>query len=309
MAHTFTFSARRSAICALAASLLCIGAIAPALAAGTIDKVKESGKLTIGYTTDVRPFSYNDGSGKPAGFAVDVCSKVAEAVKSELNLASLATNFVAVARADQFKAVEQGQVDLLCGAAPSLERRALVDFSIPVLLSGTGAAVRADAPVRLLQALSGTEPVGRPTWRGSTDQAPQRVVLAVVGGTTLEQRLAEVLKERRIVAEVVTANDTAAGVQLLAERKADALFGDRALLTDAVSRSASPADVVVLDGLFRRDPIALAVHRNDDDFRLLVDRALSRLYRSPELMAIYRKHYGVPTPAAVEFFRTVALPD
>jgi len=168
---------------------------------------------------------------------------------------------------------------------------------------------RADAPLRLLQVLSGNEPAGRPTWRASTDQAPQRAVLAVVGGTTLEKRLADLLKDRRIVAETVTVKDTAAGVQLLAERKADALFDDRTLLIDAVSRSASPSDVLVVDRLLRRDPIALAVRRNDDDFRLMVDRALSNLYRSPELVTIYSKHFGAPTRGALEFYQTVALPD
>jgi polar amino acid transport system substrate-binding protein len=304
MNHDFIRSLPRrvAAIAALAALAL------PALAAGTIDKVREGGKLTIGYTTDARPFSYDEG-GKPAGFAVDVCSKVAETIKAELKLPALAADFVAIKRADAFKAVEQGQVDLLCGAAPSLERRALVDFSIPVLLSGTTAAVRADAPVRLVQVLSGREPVDRPTWRGSTDQAPQRAVLATVAGTPLEKRLAQRLKERRIVADVVSVPDLAAGVQLLADRKADALFGDRTLLVDAVARSAKPADVVVGEHLFQRDPIGLALKRGDADFHLLVDRALTRLYRSPDLATIYTRHYGAPTRGALEFYQTAALPD
>ena len=117
------------------------------------------------------------------------------------------------------------------------------------------------------------------------------------------------LKDRRIVADTVAVSDTAAGVQLLADRKADALFADRSLLLDAVSRSGASADLVVLERLYRRDPIALAVHHNDDNFRLQVDIALSRLYRSRDVLAIYARHYGDPTPGAVTFFQTVALPD
>jgi len=304
MNHDFirTLGRRLGAAAALAALVL------PALAAGTLDKVKEGGKLTIGYTTDARPFSYDEG-GKPAGFAVDVCSKVAETIKTELKLASLNATFVPVGRADAFKAVEQGQVDLLCGAAPSIGRRAQADFSIPILLSGTAAAVRADAPVRLAQVLSGREPADRPTWRGSTDQAPQRVALAVIAGTTLEKRLAARLKERRIVAEIVTAPDLGAGVQLLADRKADALFADRVLLLDAVARSAKPSDVVVGEYLFQREPIALALKRGDTEFHLLVDRALTRLYQSADLVTIYTRHYGAPTRAALDFYQAAALPD
>ena len=98
-------------------------------------------------------------------------------------------------------------------------------------------------------------------------------------------------------------------MQLLADRKADALFADRSLLLDAVSRSGASADLVVLERLYRRDPIALAVHHNDDNFRLQVDIALSRLYRSRDVLAIYARHYSDPTPGAVTFFQTVALPD
>ena len=63
-----------------------------------------------------------------------------------------------------------------------------------MLLSGNGAAVRADAPARLLQALSGQAVAGQPIWRGSQGQAPERRVLAVVGGTTIESVLVSRLK-------------------------------------------------------------------------------------------------------------------
>lgn len=308
MQHTFVQDLHRAAQrAALICSLLCLGAAAPALAAGTLDKVKETGKLTLGYASDARPFAYTDASGKAAGYAIELCNQVADAVKSELKLATLAVEFVALPPPEAFRAVEQGKADMLCGVVPTLERRALVDFSIPIMLSGTTAAIRTDTAARIAQALSGRPPSG-PAWRGSPDQAPQRAVLAVVGGTALEKTLATRLKERRIVAEVVAVKDSAAGLQLLASRGADAFINDRALLLDAVASGGS-SDIVVLDLLFRRDIVALATRRNDDDFRLAVDRALSRLYRTPDMARIYTKHFGVPGADAVEFFQLVALPD
>jgi ABC-type amino acid transport substrate-binding protein len=297
-------SLRHVLICAL----LCLGIAAPAFAAGTLDKVKDTGRLTMGYASDTRPVSYSDASGKPAGYGVALCARVGDSIKSELKLSTLAVEFVALARDEAFGAVQQGKVDLLCGAVPTLERRALVDFSIPIMLSGTGVVVRADAPLRLVQVLSDREALG-PTWRASTDQAPQRAVLAVVGGAPLEKALATRLRERRIVADVVTVKDTDAGLQMLAARTADAFFNDRAVLLDAVARSKSPHDFRLLDRLFRRDVVALAVRRNDDDFRLAVDRALSHLYRTPDLAAIYSSHFGPPGAGVLEFFQMVALPD
>ena len=57
------------------------------------------------------------------------------------------------------------------------------------------------------------------------------------------------------------------------------------------------------------EPIALASVRGDEDFRLLVDRVLSRLYRSGEIGVIYTKFFGEPDASALEFFRFVALPE
>jgi len=290
---------------ALLAALLGTAALAPASAAGVLDKARESTRLTIGHAADMRPYAYTDG-GKPAGYAVEVCAKVAAALKDDLKLNALNVEFVAVPPAEAIAAVEQGKVDLLCGAEPSLERRAKVDFSIPIMLSGTSVALSADAPPRLVQALSG-DASASVAWRGSPDLAPQRVRLAVVGGTALEKNLESTLKQRRIVAEVVPAADTAAGLQLLANGGAHAFFGDRAQLLGAVARDGGRYQV--LGRIFRRDVVALALPRGDNDFRLAVDRALSRLYRSAEMTQIYTRHFGPPGPDARDFFQLVSLPD
>lgn len=287
-----------------AASLLGLAAIA---GAGTLDKARDSGKLTIGFL-DARPFAYTEG-GKARGYAIAVCDKVVDAVKAQLNLQSLQVDYVPVAANEAFRLVADGRVDLLCGAVPSLERRVLVDFSIPVMLTGTGVAVRSDAPPRLVQALSGLVQPERPVWRGSTDQAPQRVKLAVVGGIPLEKVLGSRLKERRIVADVVPVKDVDTGLQLLAGKDADAFFLDRSLLVDAVARNKGGGGVQVLDRVFGRDVVALALRRDDDDFRLLVDRTLSRLYRTQDMADLYARYFGPPPPATRDFFDLVALPD
>jgi ABC-type amino acid transport substrate-binding protein len=66
---------------------------------------------------------------------------------------------------------------------------------------------------------------------------------------------------------------------------------------------------VVLERRFSRESIALALPRGDDDFRLLVDHTLSRLYRSPDFAALYAGHFGAPDTALLEFFQLVTLPE
>src|SRR5262249_38986076 len=104
---------------ALALALLCLGAARPALAAGTRDKVKESGKLVLGFSIDTTPYAYTDSSGNPTGFGVALCNKVAEAVKVDLKLRSLSTSFVPLERGEAVGALQQGKVDLVCGIVPT----------------------------------------------------------------------------------------------------------------------------------------------------------------------------------------------
>jgi ABC-type amino acid transport substrate-binding protein len=283
-------------------------ATAPSAAAGALERAKGAGRLNIGYVTDMAPFASTDASGAPAGYAVALCGKIGDAVKSELKMPALAVTFVPLPKDDALAALGQGKVDLVCGAVQTLERRAVADFSIPIVLGGTGVAVRADAPVRVMQALSGNEPKNQANWRASTDQAPQRGVIATIGNTVLEKSLEERLKERRINVAVVTVKDAAEGLQLLEKGNADAFFADRSLLLDAVGRTRT-SSIKVLDRIYRRDLLSLAMQRGDDDFRLVVDRTLSHLYRSKDINAIFSTYFGAPTPEQQNFFQLVALPD
>jgi ABC-type amino acid transport substrate-binding protein len=287
---------------------LWLAAAGAALAAGTLERVKETGKLTIGYLADAQPFSYTEASGKAEGYAIALCRKVADAVKAEAAAAPVAVEFVAISGDERFRALEQSKIDLLCGAASSLARRATLDFSIPIIASGTGAVVRADAPVRLVQVLSGREPAEQPIWRASPGQAPERRVLAVPGGTTVERALIDRLKQRRIVVEVMAVKDIQDGLQAVRDGSAAAFFADRALLLSAAKRGTG-GDLVVLDRIFRREPVALALRRGDDDFRLLVDRTLSRLFLSKDIGPLYATYFGAPDQGALNFFELSALPD
>ena len=280
----------------------------PASAAGTLEKVKDSGKLTLGYRSDTRPFAFSD-SGKPAGFSVALCQKVADAVKAELKLPALAVDFVPLTATDRFEAVQQGRVDLSCGTdTPTLERREMVDFSLPIFFAGTGALLRKDADRRLRDAMEGRPEPAQPVWRAAPGVFSSNVVFAAVGGTTIEKSLIDGLRTRRITVTVARVPDYAAGVQMVLDRRAAALFGDRPVLLDAAKRA--PADeLMVLDRLFTREPLALALRRGDDAFRLLVDRSLSRLFRSPEIGPLYTTYFGAPDPGVLQFFQSVALPD
>jgi polar amino acid transport system substrate-binding protein len=137
----------------------------------------------------------------------------------------------------------------------------------------------------------------------------EKVVFAVVSGTTIEKALIDTLKARRIVVTVAPVAGYAAGVQAVLDRRAAALFGDRPVLLDAAKRGPAAGELLVIDRTFTREPLALALRRGDDAFRLLVDRSLSRLFRSKDFAALFTTYFGAPDAGTLEFFQSVALPD
>jgi polar amino acid transport system substrate-binding protein len=226
------------------------------------------------------------------GYAVALCQKVVDELKAQPGLGGLAVEWVPVEANDRLSAVQQGSIDVLCvPTSPTLERRQAVSFSIPIYAGGLRAAMRADAPAPLRQALGDTQ-VQRPVWRGSPAATYlAKSTFAVVTGTTAERLLAERIDELHIDARTVPVPDYRAGVQALLDRKADVLFGDPSVILGAIEPGEIDR-VLVLDRMFTHEGLSLVLARNDDDFRLIVDRALAKAYSSDDFRVLYRKWFG-----------------
>jgi len=304
----------RTRIAALAVPLLALAlplAVAtPSSAAGTLDRIKGSSSINLGYRADARPFAFRDDEGNAAGYSVELCQKVADQVKSQLGLDKLTVNWTQVTLDDRFSAVAQGKVDLLCGAdTATLTRRKDVSFSVPIFPSGIGAVLRADAPLSLQEVLSQATP-SRPVWRGS----PARTVLndqtfSVIQGTTAERWLNDRVATFGLTAAVVKVDGYDAGIKGVLDGSANAFFGDRPILLDAAKRSPSGQSLVVLDRFFTHENLALAMARDDEDFRLAVDGALSHFFGSADFGALYAKWFGEEDDSTKAFFQQNTLTE
>jgi putrescine:ornithine antiporter len=296
--------------CAIAALAVVSTVLTMPLAAGTADHIKQTGRIRLGYRTDARPFSYRDESGNPAGYSTTLCQRIAETAKADLGLSDLKIEWVPVTLDSRLVALREDKIDLLCGAdSVTLSRRSEVAFSIPIFPGGIGALLRADAPARLREALAGRPVPLRPVWRGTVDPGLQARTSSVVAGTTSEKWLTGRLVDLEIPGNVVRVNDYDAGVRSVLDRSSNIFFGDRAILLDAAKRSPAARDLIVLDRQFTHEPVSLALPRGDEELRLIVDRTLSRLYRTGDIGSLYTKWFGEPDESALAFFRMNALPD
>jgi putrescine:ornithine antiporter len=286
-------------------------AAAPAKpAATTLERVKSTGTLKLGYRTDARPFSFKDGSGNPAGYSVDLCNALAEAVKAKSGAADLKVEWVPVSVDNQLQAVQQHEVDALCAALTvTLGRREQVDFSQPIFPGGVGVVVRTDAPKRLRNILNGEAARYTPLWRAVALNILREQVFTAVPGTTAERWIKERGQEFQVEFALTPASSYEAGIQAVLDRKASAFFAERAILLDAVKSNKSAKDLLVLDRQFTYERLALPIQRGDGDFRLLVDRTLSKEFASAGYRGTYAKWFGEPNEKSEIFFRWNSLPE
>ena len=107
----------------LVAALAALAVALPAAAQeGTLKKIKDSGAITIGHRDASIPFSYYDDKQQPIGYAMDLCAKIVDAVKAELKMPNLKTNYQLVTSANRIPLMANGTIDLECGSTTKTSR-------------------------------------------------------------------------------------------------------------------------------------------------------------------------------------------
>jgi polar amino acid transport system substrate-binding protein len=289
-------------------------AFACALPAGaqTLDRIKETAFIKMGYIDDARPFSFAGAGGKAEGYTIDLCKRIVEELKKELGLPNLLSEFAPVALDLRMFAIDKARVDLLCSpTSVTLAKRKEVSFSIPVFAGGVRAVMLTTGAAKLRTALEADAKAQRdtPVWRGSpASRVLKGMTFAVVSGTTSQKWLESRRQKLGVSATIEPVADYHTGLRLLQEGKADAFFGDRNLMLAAID-PATRKSYTVLDRQFTHEPYALSLAKGDDDFRAAVDRALSRLYASPEFAKLYAKWFGEYDDRTDLFFQWVTIPD
>jgi ABC-type amino acid transport substrate-binding protein len=275
--------------------LICLVILLLPAAAGaaTLDRLRESGVLRIGYREDAPPYAYRNDVGEAAGYSVELCRAVAAHLRQALGLDAIRLEYVALDATGRFEAVRDGRVDIHCGAATAtLSRREVVDFSLPIFVDGASVLYRTDGP-RDFEGLAGHR-------------------VGVHGGTTTEEALRTTLDDLGLQVEVVTVADHDDGLRRLEEGDLSAYFADRAILTYLVMQSDAKGRLRLSERYFTIEPYALVLPRGDDDFRLEVDRALSRIYRSGEIARIFVASFGQgakPSEILEALYVISALPE
>ncbi|QJF50056.1 amino acid ABC transporter substrate-binding protein [Roseobacter ponti] len=259
-------------------AVIALLALPVAAGAQTLDRIKSTGEIRLGFRTDAAPLSYQ-ADNRPQGYTPIVCFALAPLIGEQLGLTDINVIFEPVDTKNRFEKVANGEIDLLCGASTiTLARREIVDFSEPVYVDGTAVALRRDAP-ETLSGLSGQK-------------------IGVRSGTTTAEALENTLSREGLEAQIVSFSNHPDGMTALENDEIQAYFADQSILMDMVLNSENQDKLKIFEGILTVEKHGLAMARGDSDFRLAVDRALSELYANGSMAQAFRQAIPDAEPGA-----------
>jgi ABC-type amino acid transport substrate-binding protein len=244
----------------------------------TLDKIKQSGTMTLAYRESSIPFSYLDDKAQPTGFAYEICQKIADSVKRATGRADLKLQYQAVTSANRIPLLQNGTIDIECGSTTNnVERGKQVAFAINYFYTGTRFLVKTGTSVHSIADLAG------------------KTVVSTTG-TTNYQIIRRLNEEQKLGIDLLGAKDHAESALLVQSGRAVAFGMDDILLYGLRASAQNPAELSVVGEPIQVEPYAIMVRKDDPAFKKLVDDTISGLMTSGEFEALYKKWFQSPIP-------------
>lgn len=269
---------------------------------GTLKKIKDSGTITLGVRETSIPFSYLDDKQQAIGYSIDLCMAIVEEVKKELMLPTLTVKTNPVTSQTRIPLMSNGTIDMECGSTTNnLTRQKQVAFAPITFVTGTKLVVKKASKIKSYKDLKGK-------------------TVVVTQGTTNERTIKALSDKENLNIKFLNAKDHAESFLTVESGRAQAFAMDDVLLYGLVAKAKNPKDFDVVGDYLSYDPYGIMFRKNDGDFAVVANRALSALMRSGEINKIYEKWFvgklpsgetmGMPMSPLLKFgFQLQALPE
>lgn len=266
---------RLALLMALLGSMLVSSGVA---VADTLQKIANSGRITLGYRESSVPFSYLAGPRQPIGFGVDIYTHLIPALKRTTGRSDLEVNWQALTSQNRIPLIANGTVDLECGSTSNTAARAkTVAFAINYFYTGPKLLVKQFSGVRDFDDLAGK-------------------TVAVTTGTTTMKLLRKMDLERSMNMQLLPGKDHADSFLLVDAGRAVAFAMDDILLYGQILNAKQPAQWQVVGTPPQVEPYACMLRKEDPAFKRVVDGVITDLMRSGEFERIYAKWFLSPIP-------------
>ena len=245
---------------------------------GTLQKIKDVGGITLGHRESSVPFSYYDDNQRVIGYAMDLCYRIVDAVKSNLKMDKLEVKLNPVTSATRIPLIANGTVDLECGSTTNnLAREKQVSFTITHFVTANRFVSKKSSNFKTVDDLKGK-------------------TLVSTSGTTNIKQINEIGAQRHLDLDIIAAKDHAEAFLMVETDRAAAFVMDDILLYSLVATSKSPDDYVISADALSVEPYGIMLRRDDPAFKKVVDDEMRATYKSGAINAIYEKWFLKPIP-------------
>jgi ABC-type amino acid transport substrate-binding protein len=255
-----------------------IGTAAANTTGATFSKIKSGAPLIIAFREASIPFSYLPSGSEPVGYAIDLCLRLAEAMRKEFKLPNMQVNYLPVSSAQRIQVMVDGKADLQCSSTTNnAERREKVAFTIPHFITGARFLVKSNSKID-----------------GIADLQGKKVVSTV--GTTVIKTIEQKNRERMLGLTILSAANHTQALEMVEKGQADAFVMDDILLYGLASSRPDPTALKIVGKFLTTEPLAIMFNKQDVPLKQFVDKEMRRIIQSGEINRIYAKWFTQPIP-------------
>ncbi len=265
-------------------SLFAAAAVATTLALpaaaqeGTLKKIKDGGSITIGHRDASIPFSYYDDKQQAVGYAMDLCLRIADAVKTNLKMPKLDIKYQLVTSANRIPLMANGTIDLECGSTTNnIARQKEVSFTITHFVTANRWVYKKSAKLDKLEDLKGK-------------------TIVSTAGTTNIKGMTEINAAKNLGMNIISANGHPEAFQMMETGRAAAFAMDDILLASLAASSRNPGEFAISSDKTSVEPYGIMLRKDDPAFKKVVDGAMVNTYKSGAIKGIYEKWFEKPVP-------------
>jgi len=252
--------------------------LACAAQADTLQKIKQTGTVTMGVRESSGVLSYTLGNGQYVGYQIDLCNRALDEVRRQLDLPKLEIKHQVVSSANRIPLLQNGTIDVECGSTTNnATRQQLVAFALTTYVEEIRIAVKTDSAIESISQLSGRKVV-------------------TTSGTTSVALLRKHKRADGIQFETFMSKDHSDSMLNLESGRADAFVMDAQVLAGNIAKMRTPKDYKIVGEVLGQEPIAIMLRKDDPALKKIFDDTLRSMMKSGEIAKVYDKWFMQPIP-------------
>lgn len=226
-----------------------------------LDRIEKSKELNVAFEGTYPPFNYLDDNDELQGFDVDISNEIAKRLGVKANFITTKwEGLIGGLKADKFDVII-GQMSV------TEERKKSVDFTDPYVITGSVLITRTETnDITKLEDIKGKK-------------------VGVGGGTTFEE-IAKTVDG----ADVKLYKAFSDYLEDLTNERLDVIINDQLLMSYNIKENKLP--IKVASDIVKKDEIAMAVNKGNEDFVKKLNTALSDMKADGTYKEIYKKWFG-----------------